>query len=90
MSSPKQGKSESSPPNLCLLLGSSLSGLSGSCHALEGTSAAKVCMAPVPGDRITFLFTLLKAGPHYLMQKKRISAGSCPMPVALNANSQFL
>lgn len=58
MSSPRQGEGESSPPNLCLLLGSSLSGLSGSCHALEGTSAAKVCMAPVPGDRITFLFTL--------------------------------
>lgn len=58
MSSLRHGESEPSPPELALVVGSSLPGLSGSCHALKGTSEAKVCMAPLAGDRFTFLFAL--------------------------------
>lgn len=57
MSSPRHGEREPSPPNLALV-GSSLPGMSGSCHALKGTLEAKACVAPVAGGRFTFLFTL--------------------------------
>lgn len=46
-----------SSPRLALVVGSSIPGMSGSCHVLKGTSEAMVCMAPFAGDRFTFLFT---------------------------------